>query len=144
LGAAIHVVGLRTGRHRAWLVPELPAGCESERIGVADLGHRVGGVLEEVRDGVTFEIYDFKREQVKGYLMLTPSDALDRAGLVAGLTRARAAEQAERSAQHAVLWRTGDGQAVTDGSAPVAPPQHTTVRRSVPGLATEDRPAWKD
>lgn len=64
--------------------------------------------------------------------------------VVARLTRARAAEQAERSAQHSVLWRTRNGRLVTDGSADVAPPQHTTVRRSVPGLATEDRPTWED
>jgi len=65
--------------------------------------------------------------------------------VVARLTRARAAEQAERSAQHAVLWRTRSGEPLVDGSAgPVPAPQRAVVRTTVPGLATEDRPDWKD
>lgn len=64
---------------------------------------------------------------------------------VAELTRARAAEQAAQQAQGSVLWRTRTGQLVTDGSAPVPPPQQSTVRTTVPPLAVEDRPnLWKD
>lgn len=66
---------------------------------------------------------------------------------VARLTRARAAERAEQQAQGSLLWRTRSGETLADGSAPVAPRQSTTVRRSVPGLATEDQPSpslWKD
>jgi hypothetical protein len=77
-GAVIHVVAKNSGLHRAWLVPELPAGFEAERITCNELTRRVGWALDRVRDGVVFEVFDGSRRMVRGYLMLTPPDCLAR------------------------------------------------------------------
>jgi hypothetical protein len=86
-GAVIHIVAKNSGLHRAWLVPELPDGFETRRITCNELTRRVGWALNQVRDGMCFEVYDGSRRMVRGYLMLTPPDCLARLDIALQYTR---------------------------------------------------------
>ena len=71
-GAAIHLVNLTSGVHRGWLTAECEPGYEPVRIGCRQLGAHMGQLLEDVRSGTTFEVYDHQTSQVRGYLTWCP------------------------------------------------------------------------
>lgn len=75
-GAVVRLVNKRSGRHQGWLVPDRPGGCEPERIGVNTLLKGMGPVLDAVRDGTVFEVFDGNARQVKGYLCWTGPEVL--------------------------------------------------------------------
>lgn len=67
-GAVVHIVDKHSGRHRGWLIPEPPPGSDPVRAGVAAVTGSVGRILGDVRDGAVFEIFDYVRQVVRGYL----------------------------------------------------------------------------
>jgi hypothetical protein len=75
-GAVVHIVNKRNGRHRGWLVPERPAGYETVRVSVNTLAKSVGRILDDMRDGAAFEVYDHVRGVARGYLVWAPPDCL--------------------------------------------------------------------
>jgi hypothetical protein len=75
-GAVVRVVNKRSGRHRAWIVPELPAGYEAERISVNELLKNAGRVLDDVRDGTCFEVFDHVSRTASGYVIWAAPDCL--------------------------------------------------------------------
>jgi hypothetical protein len=77
-GTLIHVVDRKMGRHKAWLVPVLEPGYRAERIGCVEFTHRLGTWLDRVRDGDSFEIFDYHAHEVRGYITWCPPDAIAR------------------------------------------------------------------
>jgi hypothetical protein len=73
-GAAVHVVTKHNGRHRGWLVTGLPAGYEAERISASHLFKHVGEIMDDVRDGIVYEITVHRK--ARGYLMFTAPDEI--------------------------------------------------------------------
>lgn len=75
-GAAVHLVNLLSGVHRGWLTATCEPGYEVTRIGCHQLGARVGQILEDVRNGTTFEVYDHQTGETRCYLTWCPPRAI--------------------------------------------------------------------
>lgn len=67
-GAIVHLVQIQTGRHRGWFSADQPPGSEPERVNIYWLQKSVGKILDDVRDGAVYEIYNSKEHRVLGYL----------------------------------------------------------------------------
>jgi hypothetical protein len=86
-GAEVHLVGLQTGRHRGWLLRQKPDGSSPERLMVSEMKRSIGLVLELVRDGVVYEVYQGKKREVIGYLTWGPPDCLAQLDLLIPYTQ---------------------------------------------------------
>jgi len=81
-GAVIHVVCKSRARrggvrdHRGWLLPVRPPGTEPVRVSCNQATKRLGWLFDQVRDGVTFEIFDHVHRAVRGYLDWCPPACL--------------------------------------------------------------------
>lgn len=75
-GAEVHLVGLQTGRHRGWLVRDKPGGCVPQRLTVYQMKRNLGSVLEDVRDGISYEVWHGSQRRVIGYLTWVPPECL--------------------------------------------------------------------
>ncbi len=82
-GAAVHVVNLLTGRHRAWLSASADPGYELVRISCHGLAKTIGSVLDDVQNGTAFEVWDYRRDRLFGYLSWCPPRAIEELGDVA-------------------------------------------------------------
>jgi len=77
-GAIVHLVQIQSGRHRGWFDSRQPPGCEPERVTVWWLQRNVGKILDDVRDGQVFEIYNTRQRRVLGYLFWSVPEWLAR------------------------------------------------------------------
>ena len=67
-GAIVHLVQIQSGRHRGWFDSEKPPGSEPERVTVWFLQRNVGKILDALRDGAVYEVYNCKERRVLGYI----------------------------------------------------------------------------
>jgi hypothetical protein len=75
-GKAVHLVNLLSGVHRGWMTADCEPGYEVERIGCRQLGARMGQILEDVRNGTTFEVVDNTTGETRCYLTWCPPRAI--------------------------------------------------------------------
>jgi hypothetical protein len=116
-GAIVHLMHIQTGRHRGWLSAQKPPGSEPEQITVWGLHRSVGKVLDRVRDGEVFELYNARERRIVGYLFWSTPEILVRL---------------ETSLQY--TWRSRSGRTIfrdIDPTAtearPVPPGRHSKV-----------------
>lgn len=67
-GKIVRVVSLQTGRHRSWFLRSRPPGCEPVRVTIYQLGRCIGKVLDSVRDGAVFQVWNGNDHRTVGYL----------------------------------------------------------------------------
>ena len=77
-GAIVHLVQIQSGRHRGWLDSRPPPGSDPERITVWFLQRNVGKILDDVRDGEVFGIFNTRERRVLAYLFWSTPDSLAR------------------------------------------------------------------
>jgi hypothetical protein len=75
-GKIVRLVDLRTGRHRGWFTRESPEGCEPVRVTVYQLGRTMGTILDEVRSGQVFQVWNARSCRVVGYIAWCPPEWL--------------------------------------------------------------------
>ncbi len=77
-GAIVHVVQIQTGRHRGWFTADQPPGSEPERVTAWAMHRAVGKILDDVRAGEVFEVYNARERRVLGYLFWSAPEWLAR------------------------------------------------------------------
>lgn len=77
-GAVVHLVQIQTGRHRGWFDSRQPPGSDPQRVTVWWLQRNVGKILDDVRNGEVFELYNTKERRVLGYLFWSVPEWLAR------------------------------------------------------------------
>jgi hypothetical protein len=70
-GKIVRIVSLQTGRHRAWFLRSRPPGCDPVRVTIYQLGRSIGGILEDVRDGAVYQVWNGNEHRPVGYLSWT-------------------------------------------------------------------------
>lgn len=89
-GGTVHWVHLLTGRHRAWITRERPEGAEVTRLSCHRFAAQVGQVADDIREGITYEVWDHQRNEPAFYATLAPPEELVRSGAALRyMTRAR-------------------------------------------------------
>ena len=83
-GAVVHLVSKRPAprggrpRHRAWITPDCDPGYEAGRVSVNDFLKGMAGLLDQVEDGATFEVFDNVRKVTAFYVTWCPPEVLAR------------------------------------------------------------------
>ena len=67
-GRIIRLIHVQTGRHRAWFLRSRPEGCEPERITLHELAGSIGRVLDDIRDGTVYQVWNGTEHRTVGYL----------------------------------------------------------------------------
>ena len=67
-GKIVRLIHVQTGRHRGWFLRSRPPGCEPVRITIYQLGRGIGGILEDVRDGQVYQVWNGTEHRTVGYL----------------------------------------------------------------------------
>jgi hypothetical protein len=78
-GGVIRLISFRPGRHRCWIAPQPPPGCEPVQVSVFGFARHLGRYLDEIRGGAVIEIYDSVRRVTRGFAFWAATD--DLAGL---------------------------------------------------------------